>query len=153
LGANGLGRMEPHGFAWRREGAFRRPRTAPAFRVAAPFLAIVMATSLSGCASISQKFADTAGQMPGIGLPANAPERPSSPVAFPAVHDIPPPRNSVTLTNFEQQKLEDDLLTARDQQQSAAGVPLQPKKKPVTQTKPAAAQQSISPVSSSGSIY
>ncbi|MGZ3311440.1 MAG: hypothetical protein ACXU8R_23275, partial [Xanthobacteraceae bacterium] len=106
-----------------------------------------------GCSSISEKFRDTAAALPGVGLPADAPERTAKPVAFPAVHDVPPPRNSVTLTNFEQQKLEDDLLTARDQQQSAAGVPLQPKKKPVTQTKPAATQQTISPISSSGSIY
>ena len=114
---------------------------------------VIAAVGLAGCSSISEKFRDTAAALPGVGLPAGAPERTAQPVAFPPVHDIPPPRNSVTLTNFEQQKLEDDLLAARDQQQGAAGVPLQPKKKPATQTKPAAAQQRISPISSSGSIY
>ena len=65
--------------------------------------------------------------MPAVGLPAGAPERPSTPVAFPAVHDVPPPRNSVVLTNTEAEQLEGDLATARDKQQSAVG--LAPQKK------------------------
>lgn len=109
-----------------------------------------MAAGLSGCAGISQKFADTASQMPGIGLPSTAPERPVLPPAYPAVHDVPPPRNSVVLTNFEQQKLEDDLVAARDQQQAAVGVRLQPKKK---DNQPQQPQRQIAPVSSSRSIY
>lgn len=88
--------------------------------------------------------------MPGIGLPANAPERPAVPPAYPAVHDIPPPRNSVTLTNFEQQKMEFDLVEARDRQQSAVGIPLQKKKDTQSQQQP---PQKINPVSSSRSIY
>ena len=86
--------------------------------------------------------------MPGIGLPSTAPERPANPPAYPAVHDIPPPRNSVTLTNFEQQKLEEDLVAARDQQQGSVGIPLQQKKKDKQPQ-----QQKITPVSSSRSIY
>ena len=139
--------MEPHGVAWRRDGAFRRPRTAPAFRLAAPLLAVVVATGLSGCASISQKFADTASQMPGIGLPANAPERPSTPVAFPAVHDIPPPRNSVTLTNTEQDQMERELVKAREEQQVVSGV-AKPKNKDAK-----GQGKNIAPVSSRSSIY
>ena len=54
--------------------------------------------------------------MPGIGLPAGTPQRTAEPVAFPAVHDVPPPRNSVTLTNLEQQKLEEDLVAARSEE-------------------------------------
>ncbi|MSP46258.1 MAG: hypothetical protein EXQ83_10470 [Xanthobacteraceae bacterium] len=109
-----------------------------------------MAAGLSGCAGISQKFVDTASQMPGIGLPSTAPERPVLPPAYPAVHDVPPPRNSVVLTNFEQQKLEDDLVAARDQQQAAVGVRLQPKKK---DNQPQQPQRQIAPVSSRRSIY
>jgi hypothetical protein len=109
---------------------------------------LVAAVALSGCASISQKFADTASHLPAVGLPAGAPERPAEPTAFPAVHDIPPPRNSVTLTNMEQQRLEDDLLVARDQQQSAAGVPLQSTLKKKKQPPP-----KVIPVSSRASIY
>ena len=116
-------------------------------RLAVPILAAVAAAGLSGCGSISQKFAETASQMPAVGLPAGAPERPSTPVAFPAVHDVPPPRNSATLTNTEAEQLEDDLATARDKQQSGVGLTPQSKK---NQKKPPA---KVIPVSSRASIY
>jgi hypothetical protein len=92
--------------------------------------AAVAAAGLSGCASISEKFAETASQMPAIGLPAGTPDRPSAPPVYPAVHDIPPPRNSVVLTNTEAAQLEADLVTARDQQQSGVGLKPPMKKKP-----------------------
>jgi hypothetical protein len=113
----------------------------------APVLAAVTAFALSGCASISQKFAGTASQLPAIGLPAGTPERPSTPVAYPAVHDIPPPRNSVVLTNTEAAQLEIDLATARDQQRTSVG--LSPAKKKKSPRDP----KSIDPASSARSIY
>jgi hypothetical protein len=133
-----------------------------------PLIMIAAAVALSGCGSISQKFADTASQMPGVGLPQDAPERPTVQGEYPAVHDIPPPRNTVTLTSFEQQKLEDDLMAARDHQQSAVGLPKQPKtQRQVRQENALKGDQSKSkgkalngdhskpmvPVSSSQSIY
>jgi hypothetical protein len=86
--------------------------------------ALVFASGLclSGCASISEKFAETASQAPQIGLSANAPARPAQQMSYPAVHDVPPPRTAVVLSDMEQQKLETDLLAARNQQQVAAGV-------------------------------
>lgn len=143
--------MERNKSAARSKDASRRPASMRAFRLATAALAIMVAAGLSGCAGISQKFADGASQAPGIGLPANAPARPTAAPLFPAVHDIPPPRNSVVLTNFEQQKLEDDLVAARDHQQGSVGVPLQPKKKDKQVQQPP--QRKISPVSSSRSIY
>jgi len=89
-----------------------------------PVLAVAAAFCLSGCASISQKFADTASQLPEVGLSANAPARPVQQMTYPAVHDVPPPRTATMLTDMEQQKLETDLVSARDQQQTAAGVPV-----------------------------
>jgi hypothetical protein len=98
-------------------------------RVLVPLIAI--AIGVSGCASMSQNIADKMSQAPAIGLPADTPARPATnSIAYPAVHDIPPPRNSVMLTNFEQQKMEDDLVEARDHQQAALGVPVQKKKTP-----------------------
>jgi hypothetical protein len=88
-----------------------------------PLLAVALGLALSGCGSISEKFAETASQAPQIGLPSNAPARPTQ-MAYPAVHDVPPPRTATVLTDVEQQKLETDLLAARKQQQTAAGVPL-----------------------------
>jgi hypothetical protein len=114
------------------------------WRLVAPFIAAI---GLAGCSSISEKFRDTAAAMPGVGLPADAPERTAKPVAFPAVHDVPPPRNSVTLTDTEQTQMERELVTARDEQQVVSGV-AKPKKKS------AKALGNIgTPVSSRASIY
>ena len=88
-----------------------------------PLLAVALSLAVSGCGSISEKFAETASQAPQIGLPSNAPARPTQ-MAYPAVHDVPPPRTATVLTDVEQQKLESDLLAARKQQQIAAGVPV-----------------------------
>jgi len=57
-----------------------------------------------------------ADNMPTIagGLPENAPARPTSPGAYPAVHDLPPPRSQAVLTSEEQRKLEQELIAARE---------------------------------------
>jgi hypothetical protein len=94
-----------------------------------PGLAVAAAVCLSGCASMNQKFADSASQLPHVGLSANAPARPAEQLAYPPVHDVPPPRTAVMLTDVEQHKLETDLVSARDQQQTAAGVPVASRKK------------------------
>jgi hypothetical protein len=137
--------MKRRGFAWRREGAFRRFAVA---RLMVPILVpVIAAAGLAGCGSISEKFRDTAAALPGVGLPADVPERPAQPVAFPAVHDIPPPRNSVTLTNTEQDQMERELVKARDEQQVASGV-AKPKNKDAK-----ALGKIGAPVSSRSSIY
>src|SRR5437660_272482 len=121
--------MEGWGFAWRREGATRRFAMARQWRLIGLVMSLVVAAvGLAGCGSSSGKFRDTAAALPGVWLPADAPERTAQPVAFPAVHDIPPPRNSVTLTNTEQAQMERELVTARDEQQVVSGV-AKPKKK------------------------
>ena len=102
-------------------------------------LALAAATSLglSGCASINQKFADSASQLPHVGVSPNAPARPAEQMAYPAVHDVPPPRTAVMLTDVEQHKLETDLVAARDQQQISVGVPpASRKKKEPAKTRP-----------------
>ena len=53
----------------------------------------------------------------GMGLPANAPARPETPYEYPAVHDMPPARASVPMTEEEQVKLEKDLVSVRDRQE------------------------------------
>jgi len=108
---------------------------------------LIAAIGLAGCGSISEKFRDTAAALPGVGLPAGAPERTAQPVAFPAVHDVPPPRNSVTLTNTEQAQMERELVSARDEQQLVSGV-----KKPKKKDEKALGKIGA-PVSSRASIY
>ena len=48
------------------------------------------------------------------GLPADAPARPVTPAAYPAVHNMPPARNTAPLNDVQQKQLEDDLVAARD---------------------------------------
>jgi hypothetical protein len=107
--------MARRGSAERGEAASGR-----ALRLAAPVVAMIVAASaLSGCGAISSKFSEAGSQMPGIGLPSGAPERTAERTAFPAVHDLPPPRNSVTLTSVERAEAEKQLLEARNEQQTA----------------------------------
>jgi len=55
-----------------------------------------------------------------MGEPADTPARPTTPYVFPAVHDMPPPRATPVMTEEQQVKLEKDLQTVRDQQETAA---------------------------------
>ena len=61
------------------------------------------------------------------GLPEGAPARPQTPQAYPAVHDLPPPRSETVLTAEEQKKVEEDL---RGGAQSRGGGERLPGKKP-----------------------
>jgi hypothetical protein len=114
---------------------------------------LACAVSLAACGSISEKMAEGMSGLPGVGLPQGAPERPATPVAFPAVHDMPPPRAASLLNEVEQQKMEDDLAGARDRQQAAVGTapPAAAAKKKVTPPAPAATR--VIPASSSRTIY
>jgi len=73
----------------------------------------IVCAALGGC---SIPVAD----LPGIGLPANAPVRSENPPAFLPVHDVPPPRDEAVLTADEQKKIQADLLHARDKQTAQA---------------------------------
>ena len=56
------------------------------------------------------------------GLPQNFPERPAVQPAYPAVHDMPPPRGDATLSAAEKKKLKDDLIASRERAELRAGV-------------------------------
>jgi hypothetical protein len=78
----------------------------------AAVLLLAGAVILAGCsASI---YADHIPTAVG-GLPEGVPQRPANPPAYPAVHDLPPARDSAVLSDAEQTKLEADLAKARDQ--------------------------------------
>lgn len=62
----------------------------------------------------------------GVGLPAGTPERPATPYEYPAVHDMPPDRSSVPMTEEEQVKLEKDLANMRDRQEGRPPAPTKP---------------------------
>jgi hypothetical protein len=54
------------------------------------------------------------------GLPDGAPQRGTTSAAYPAVHDLPPPRPTTVLTDAEQTRLEGDLVAARNRAAEAA---------------------------------
>src|SRR5262249_11712156 len=54
------------------------------------------------------------------GLPDGTPQRPTSSMPYPAVHDMPPPRATTVLTAEETKKLESDLVAARNRAAEAA---------------------------------
>jgi len=143
-----LGQVDWQSFALHREGTARRLRRAAL--IVAPILAIVVASGLSGCGSISQKFAELGSQAPGVGLSASAPQRPAEAAPYPAVHDIPPPRNSVTLTSTEKVQMESDLVGARNEQQQTVA---KPEKKKDQKAQKAQPQGRVIPASSRASIY
>ncbi len=92
-------------------------RTASSARILALGSALILAAALGGCAST---VADSVPPQLG-GLPAGTPERPAAPAAYPAVHDMPPPRHDVVLTDEERKKATDELMALRARQEKQAG--------------------------------
>ena len=75
--------------------------------------AAMLALALGGC---STSIAD----LPLVGTPADAPERPKEPGSYLPVHDLPPDRAEPELPPAERAKIQAELLAARDRQASAA---------------------------------
>ena len=101
VGSSRSGRMERRGFAWRREGASGALRGAPV----APYGADLGADHSRRPGRLRRMQVDF-GEIPRYRRGATGRRaarrcaRTAGPAGgFPAVHDIPPPRNSVTLTN------------------------------------------------------
>ena len=59
------------------------------------------------------------------GLPEGVPARPATPPAYPAVHDMPPPRQDSALSEAESKRLREDLKNTRDRGR-ADGAPARP---------------------------
>jgi hypothetical protein len=63
--------------------------------------------ALAACASLPANMG---------GLPEAAPAPLANPPAFPAVHDMPPPRAAQMLDEDQQERLEKDLIATRERQ-------------------------------------
>lgn len=90
-----------------------RRHTQPVRRWPALAGLLLLGIALGGCAS-------TIADAPLVGLPANTPPRPAVPAEYLPVHDIPAPRQETVLDQAQRDKLEKDLLAARDRQASGA---------------------------------
>ena len=71
------------------------------------------ALAVSGC---STSIAD----LPGVGLPGDAPARPKEASGYLPVHDLPPERDEAVIKPADQAKIQAELLAARDRQAAAA---------------------------------
>ena len=90
-------------------------RFADSFRRSKVWLiagAILATIPLAGCSSVAD--------LPIVGVPEGAPKRPANPGAFPAVHDMPAPREQTALDPAEQARIESEQAAARDRQAAAA---------------------------------
>jgi hypothetical protein len=74
---------------------------------------LLSALALGGC---STSIAD----LPLVGTPADAPERPKEAGAYLPVHDLPPDREQAALTPAQRAEIQKELLAARDRQASEA---------------------------------
>ena len=72
---------------------------------------LLIGLGLAGCTSTLSNMPAAMG-----GLPADAPARPAEgqQPAFPAVHDMPPPRQTTTMTPQQVNQTEADLARLRD---------------------------------------
>jgi hypothetical protein len=87
-------------------------------RLVAAALLLAGTVILAGCSASS--VADHIPTALG-GLPEGVPQRPAKPPTYPAVHDMPPARDSAVLSDAEQTKLEADLANARDRLGAQSG--------------------------------
>ncbi|HZL40737.1 MAG TPA: hypothetical protein VFC45_10725 [Pseudolabrys sp.] len=81
-------------------------------------LSLTLAMGLAGCsgASMIDQVPTSVG-----GEPAGTPERPTTVYAYPAVHDLPPPRATAPLNEEEQVKMEKELAAVREKQEAPDG--------------------------------
>jgi hypothetical protein len=90
----------------------------PVVRCAFAVALFAAAGFLGGCSAgstVADHFPTALG-----GLPEGTPQRSNTTSAYPAVHDMPPPRQTTVLTDAEQTKLESDLAAARNRAAEAA---------------------------------
>ncbi|MGZ5989946.1 MAG: hypothetical protein ACXWLZ_13010 [Rhizomicrobium sp.] len=69
------------------------------------------ALTIGGC---STQIAD----MPGVGVPTDAPQRPKEAGSYLPVHDLPPDREEAAMKPAELAKIQAELVAARDRQAS-----------------------------------
>ncbi len=74
---------------------------------------LLLGVVLGGCAS-------TIADAPLMGLPANTPARPATTGEYLPIHDLPAPRQETVLDQAQRDKLEKELVAARDRQASGA---------------------------------
>jgi hypothetical protein len=78
-------------------------------------LPVLFSLLLGACSSTLSEMPTQLG-----GMPANTPQPAAEPTAYPAVHDMPPPRQNTVLTADEQKQAEAELAALRARQEKQA---------------------------------
>jgi hypothetical protein len=76
----------------------------------------VLAAALMMSALVLSACTSSIADLPGIGTPADAPERPKDQPGYLPVNDLPPARDDQVLDPKERAKIQADLIAARDRQ-------------------------------------
>jgi len=98
-------------------------RTSARYRArlwAGAAVALLLCALLPGCSGFSHVVADNWPRALG-GLPEGVPPR-GDPPPMPAVHELPPPRDTSRMTPEERQKYEEELRSTRTQATTEAEV-------------------------------
>jgi hypothetical protein len=82
-------------------------------RVLAMGALFASALAVGGCST-------TIADLPGVGVPADAPARPKEVGTYLPVHDLPPDRDEAAIKPAEQQRIQAELIAARDRQATSA---------------------------------
>ena len=88
---------------------------------------MIAALALGGCST-------TIADLPPVGTPADAPERPREAGAYLPVHDLPPDRVDAIIAPAERAKIEAELVAARERQVAAMDGKAKPDSKPEART-------------------
>ena len=88
---------------------------------------LIAALALGGCST-------TIADLPPVGTPADAPERPREAGAYLPVHDLPPDRVDAIIAPAERAKIEAELVAARERQAAAMDGKAKPESKPEAKT-------------------
>jgi hypothetical protein len=91
--------------------AVRSPVMGGAGRGVAVFMALALPLGLGACSSVFSSLPTQLG-----GMPADTPQASAAPAGYPAVHDMPPPRQNAVLTESEQKQAESELTALRERQ-------------------------------------
>jgi hypothetical protein len=110
-------------------------------------IVLAAAVALGGCSAtqVFEKMPQSMG-----GMSADAPRAPETPYLYPAVHDMPAPRETRPLSDEEQLKLEKDLLSVRESQEKAVAADAQANPNPLQAGKPAPAAKPKKPDDKAG---
>jgi hypothetical protein len=88
---------------------------------------VLTGLSLTACAGVTSGISSLPKEIGG--LPDNTPARPASQMAYPAVHDMPPPRTSAVLTPEQVKDAEAELTAVRDRQPGSPSTAKKDRKK------------------------